>query len=300
MVLAAPGPLLSPPPSSSPPKTPQFDSRLARGRTQFDSRLARGRTPAARFCRNIELKHRMAGLVNQTTDRSRAYHTRISHARTSVVGARFSAEEYRPTAINETHLLAKMEPGFATSICALRQLCQSLNPSVPMSEVGSNVPPEKERSLWLDLHICVQQGMTAQWTRRVKSNYIFAHIKGHENVVASVAHLADGLEDSEDVCGAGLIGPPEAVFRTALTTHPWIFNLLKGNWIKVLTEAKRDGMDGGSYGPQCPVPWVALLQVQWNSRLCPSNEAWCSRAAPLPVPGLWTLPWGGGGERALS
>jgi hypothetical protein len=60
---------------------------------------------------------------------------------------------------------------------------------------------------------------------------------------ASVAHLA-GLEDSEDVCGAGLIGPPEAVFRTALTTHPWIFNLLKGNWIKVLTEAKRDGVDG--------------------------------------------------------
>jgi hypothetical protein len=65
------------------------------------------------------------------------------------------------------------------------------------------------------------------------------------------------------VCGAGLIGTPEAFFRTALTTHPWIFNLLKGNWVKELTEAKRDGMDGGAYGPRCPAPWVShQLQQQ--------------------------------------
>jgi hypothetical protein len=95
------------------------------------------------------------------------------------------------------------------------------------------VPHERERSLWLDLHICVQQGMTvrsglggSRVTTMMAMSFsnkntsrlfqikdiiiVFVQIKEHGNVVASEAHLAGGLEDSEDVCGAGLIGPPEA------------------------------------------------------------------------------------------
>jgi hypothetical protein len=171
-------------------------------------------------------------------------------------GGVFSAPGFEPSESDKPLLASVLENGFKASIMALRVLCVSLGLSVPQDLHGSNVPPESERAAWKELDIRIQQGMTAQFTLRMSRHYVPSHLLGKKDIVVSVAHLAGRVTDSEGSGVAGVLGPPESLFRHKLLKNAWINNLTQGGWISVLTAAKRDGFAGAAYGPTCPPPWV--------------------------------------------
>jgi len=133
-----------------------------------------------------------------------------------------------PTAIDKTNLLAKMEPGFATSICALRQLCQSLNLSVLVSETGSDVPPETEQS-----------SMSCSRHQRANGNHC-AVDSSDEELLRPLAHPRN------EECGSQ---------RSTFGRQP---GRLRGCLWGRTDRSTRSGLSRRTHNPpQCPTPWVS-------------------------------------------